>query len=98
MDDPVEGVRQDAMARALHLVYISFACFFGYAILRCLWLIEYNVPALEEVKFFTSFPLFPMCMLGGLFVMWIHEKAGVPAPIDDLMMDRIGGASMEVRT
>ena len=94
-----QTVRQDAMETlALHLVYISFACFFGYAILRCLWLIEYNVPALEEIKFFTSFPLFPMCMLGGLFVMWIHEKAGVPAPIDDLMMDRIGGASMEVRT
>ena len=35
-------------------------------------------------------------MLGGLFVMWVHEKAGVPCPVDELMMDRIGGASMEV--
>lgn len=91
-----QTVRQDAMETlALHLIYISFACFFGYVILRCLWLIEYNVPALEEIKFFTSFPLFPMCMLGGLFVMWVHEKMGVPAPIDDIMMERIGGASME---
>ena len=90
-----QTVRQDAMETlALHLVYISFSCFFGYAILRYLWLIEYAVPALQEIKFFTSFPLFPMCMLGGLFVMWVHEKTGVPAPIDDLVMDRIGGASM----
>ena len=27
--------------------------------------------------------------------MWVHEKLGSPAPIDDLVMDRIGGASME---
>jgi len=27
--------------------------------------------------------------------MWIHEKTGAPVPIDDIMMDRIGGASME---
>ena len=89
-------VRQDAIeSLALHLIYVAFACFFGYAILRCLWLIEYNVPALEEINFFTSFPLFPMCMLGGIVVMWVHEKLGSPAPIDDLVMDRIGGASME---
>jgi len=91
-----QTVRQDALETlALHLVYISFACFFGYVILRMLWLIEYNVPALEEIKFFTSFPLFPLCMLGGLFVMWVHEKCGVPAPVDDIMMERIGGAAME---
>lgn len=91
-----QTVRQDALETlALHLVYISFACFFAYIILRCLWLIEYNVPALQEVKFFTSFPMFPLCMLGGLFIMWVHEKIGRPCPVDELMMDRIGGASME---
>lgn len=91
-----QTVRQDAMETlALHLVYVAFSCFFGYCFLRCLWLIEYSVPALSGIKFFTSFPLFPFCMLGGLFVMWVHEKFDTPAPIDDLIMDRIGGASME---
>jgi len=91
-----QTVRQDAVETlALHLAYVAFACFFGYVILRLLWLIEFNVPALEKIKFFTSFPLFPLCMLGGLFVMWVHEKCGSPAPVDPIMMDRIGGASME---
>lgn len=27
--------------------------------------------------------------------MWVHEKCGSPAPVDPIMMDRIGGASME---
>ena len=62
-DGGKQTVRQDALeSLALHLVYVAFSCFFGYVILRLLWLIEYNVPALEEIKFFTSFPLFPWCM------------------------------------
>jgi len=91
-----QTVRQDAVETlALHFIYIAFSCFFGYVILRLLWLIEFHVPALAEVKFFTSFPLFPMCMLGSLFVMWVHEKCGSIAPVDALMMERIGGAAME---
>lgn len=95
-DGGKQTVRQDAIETlALHLIYIAFSCFFGYVILRLLWLIEYNVPALEQIKFFTSFPLFPWCMIGGLFVMWVHEKCGSEAPVDPIMMDRIGGAAME---
>merc|ERR1712151_686699 len=91
-----QTVRQDAIeSLALHLVYIAFSCFIGYGILRLLWLIEDAVPALQQIKFFRSFPLFPMCMLGGLLVMWVRHKLGCPFPVDDLLMDRIGGAAME---
>lgn len=91
-----QTVRQDAIeSLALHMIYVAFSCFFGYIFLRVLWLIEDAVPALQEIRFFRSFPLFPLCMLGGLLVMWVHEKLGGVIPIDDVLMDRIGGAAME---
>lgn len=92
----VQTTREDALeSTALHLAYIAFSIFFGYVVLRCLWLIEDQVPALQEIRFFRSFPLFPMCMLGGLFIMWLHQLAKVPAPVDSLVMERISGAAME---
>lgn len=95
-DGGKQTVRPDALdTLALHLVYVAFSVFFGYVILRLLWLIDDSVPALDEIQFFHSFPLFPWCMIGGLFVMWIHEKCGSEAPIDPLMMDMIGGSAME---
>lgn len=92
----VQTVRQDAIeSLGLHMVYISFACFFGYGILRLLWLIEDAVPALQEIRFFRSFPLFPMCMLGGMLIMWLHSITKSLPPIDALLMERISGAAME---
>merc|ERR1712226_1697336 len=58
---------------------------------RLLWLID----DAADIQFFRSFPLFPLCMLGGLVVMWVHEKLGLTLPVDELLMDRIGGAAME---
>ena len=92
----LQTVRQDAIeSLGLHMVYISFACFFGYGILRLLWLIEDAVPALQEIRFFRSFPLFPMCMLGGMVIMWLHSITKSLPPIDALLMERISGAAME---
>eukprot|EP00873_Tetraselmis_striata_P019768 jgi/Tetstr1/440032/TSEL_028392.t1 len=92
----VQTTREDAMeSTALHLAYIAFSIFFGYVVLRCLWLIEDQVPALQEIRFFRSFPLFPMCMLGGLFIMWLHKLAKAPIPVDSLVMERLSGAAME---
>lgn len=91
-----QTIRQDAIeSLALHLVYVAFSCFVGYGILRLLWLLDDNIPALGKIQLFHSFPLFPMCMLGGLLVMWVHQKLGVKFPVDELLMDRIGGAAME---
>ena len=48
-----------------------------------------------KVRFFTGFPLFPFCMIGGLLLQKTAQKAKVHTLIDHGQMQRLAGASLD---
>jgi len=80
---------------ALHLAVIGVAIFIGYLIKLGLLEVEALFPALAEKKILTGFPLFPLCMLGGLAVQLFLDRFAKVAPIDHQLMQRLSGTAMD---
>jgi len=80
---------------ALHLAIIGVAVFIGYLLKLGLLGIEGALPALAEKKFLTGFPLFPLCMIGGLVVQLFLARATRVSPVDHQLMQRLAGTAMD---
>jgi ESS family glutamate:Na+ symporter len=80
-----------------HLAIIGVGVFIGYLIK--LGLIQMEVafvpPAEGGRPFFESFPLFPLCMIGGLVVQLFFANFTQRNPIDHQLMQRLSGTSMD---
>ena len=80
---------------ALHLAVLGIAILVGYALkqglvaLESLWAPEANRAVL------ASFPLFPLCMIGGLVVQLVVSKGARLNPVDHVMMQRIAGTALD---
>jgi len=96
---PVAGRQTVAAASvdslALHLAIIGVAIFIGYLAKLGLIRIEACFPALAAKKFLTGFPLFPLCMIGGLAVQLFLTRAANVVPIDHQLMQRLSGTAMD---
>jgi ESS family glutamate:Na+ symporter len=80
---------------ALHLAIIGIAVFIGYSIKVVLMAIESQFFRDTEVKLFAGFPLFPLCMIGGLIVqLYISRRARI-SPVDQKTMQRLGGTALD---
>ena len=80
---------------ALHLAIIGIAVFIGYSIKVVLMAIENQFFGEAEVKLFAGFPLFPLCMIGGLIVqLYISRRARI-SPVDHKLMQRLGGTALD---
>jgi ESS family glutamate:Na+ symporter len=80
---------------ALHLAIIGIAVFIGYGIKVILMAIENQFFGGAEVKLFAGFPLFPLCMIGGLIVqLYITRRAKI-SPVDHKLMQRMGGTALD---
>ena len=75
---PVAGrltVNSDVIeAFSLHLVFVGLAIGVGMLIKGGLVLLESQSAYLSDKHFLSSFPLFPLCMVGGLAVQLLDEK------------------------
>lgn len=80
---------------ALHLAIIGAAIFVGYLIKLGLIRVESIFPALANAKFLTGFPLFPLCMIGGLIVQILLSRRAKVNPIDHQLMQRLSGTAMD---
>lgn len=82
---------------AFHLAIIGVAVFLGYLIriglMQCELLV--HTPPEGKKAFFGSFPLFPLCMIGGLIVQLLLTRFARINPIDNQLMKRLGGSSMD---
>jgi ESS family glutamate:Na+ symporter len=98
---PIAGKQTVASASidslGFHLAVIGMGVFIGYLIK--LGLIQLEVvlhpPADGNKPFFDSFPLFPLCMIGGLLVQLFFSNLTKRNPIDHQLMQRLSGTAMD---
>ncbi len=80
---------------ALHLAIIGIAVLIGYGFKQGLLQFELLSPFLAEKKILRGFPLFPLCMLGGLIIQIVVSKFTRISPIDHALMQRLSGTALD---
>ena len=80
---------------SLHIVIVGIAVGLGYLAKQGLISIEGHVGYLNRHKFLSSFPLFPLCMLGGLIVQVIEQRFDRSRLIDRGLIHRIQNSSLD---
>jgi len=105
---PIAGrltVSSDAIGTlTLHAVAIGLAVLVGYLIKEGLWLAEgrlhagLDATARERTAMHVilkSFPLFPLCMVGGLVVRWLEDRFDRHDLIDAGLVRRVQNAALD---
>jgi ESS family glutamate:Na+ symporter len=82
-------------AFSLHLVAVGLACGIGMLIKEGLLLIEAQSTYLSDNRLLSSFPLFPLCMIGGLVIQFLDEKYDRRKLIDLGLIRRIQNCSLD---
>ncbi len=76
---------------AFHASFVGLAILFGWYILNVIK----GMSAGMEPDLFKSFPLFPLAMMGGLFIQIIASKVGLAYYFDKKTFDRILGFALD---
>jgi len=98
-------VSSDAIgALTLHIVVIGVAVLIGYLIKEAAWLAEGHANAgLDEAArqrsalyiLIRSFPLFPLCMVGGLVVQFVEDRFDKHDLVDPGLVRRVQNAALD---
>ena len=80
---------------ALHLAVIGLAVVVGMAIKTVLVYLEAHIPGLSNVEIMRAFPLFPLCMIGGLVVQGVMTGFGRAQIVDHALMQRLAGTALD---
>jgi ESS family glutamate:Na+ symporter len=80
---------------SLHIVAVGIAVGLGYIAKQGLIAIENSSAYLTKYKLLSGFPLFPLCMLGGLTVQILEERFDKHRLIDIGLTRRIQNASLD---
>ncbi len=80
---------------SLHLVVVAAAILIGYGFKQLLLGLEDAVPLLSKHGLLRSFPLFPLCMLGGLLVQLLANRFDPNDHIDHGLMRRIQNTALD---
>ena len=89
-------VHADAIdSLSLHLVVVGLAIGLGILFKMSLVRLESAIPALDDLGLLRSFPLFPLCMLGGLCVQWVEMRFDSHRLIDLGLIRRIQNTALD---
>ena len=96
---PIAG-RQTVMpdsidSLALHLAILGVAIFVGYGLKQFLMFVEASLPGLRTQRIMRAFPLFPLCMIGGLIVQSCMTRFSRTELVDHGLMQRIAGTALD---
>lgn len=81
---------------AFHIALIGLAILLGYCGRELLlWSNQFFPRAVADLHIFSGFPLFPLCMIGGLLVQIIFTRAKVDYLVDKGQMQRLAGAALD---
>lgn len=80
---------------AWHIALIGIAVLIGYGFLEGLKHLEILLLPDASVRIFKGFPLFPLCMIGGIIIQQIAQKLKVNHLIDHGQMQRLSGAALD---
>jgi ESS family glutamate:Na+ symporter len=76
---------------AFHAAFVGVAILIGWFMLKSIQSLSANM----EPDLFKSFPLFPLAMLGGLFIQIFAGKTGLSKYLDRRTFDRILGLALD---
>ena len=82
---------------AFHLAVIGIAVLIGFGLKQLLIQVESLWPSLQRSHALSGFPLFPLCMLGGLMVqVFLDRFRKIPfVPLDHALMQRLSGTALD---
>lgn len=80
---------------ALHLAIIGIAVLIGYGIKVGLVAAESTINPSGVSVVFAGFPLFPLCMIGGLIVQVLITRYAKIPPVDHTLMQRLAGTALD---
>ncbi|MCK4983123.1 MAG: hypothetical protein KAS17_09385 [Victivallaceae bacterium] len=81
---------------ALHIAIIGIAILIGYSIKISFGELNAYMPAVvQELQILNSFPLFPLCMIGGLFLQFILNRIKIGHIVSHGQMSRIAGTALD---
>lgn len=80
---------------AWHLALIGLAIFIGFVMLKGLCRLEVISFPDAKVRIFSGFPLFPLCMIGGVIIQLIAQKSKFHILINHGQMQHIAGAALD---
>jgi ESS family glutamate:Na+ symporter len=79
---------------ALHLALIGLAVLIGFGMKQGFVWVEGSVFNIQE-EIMRAFPLFPLCMLGGLIVQLFLARFAKTSPVDHGLMQRLSGTALD---
>ena len=79
---------------SLHLVFVGAAILLGWLMKQGLLHLVQFLPE-KGAKIFSSFPLFPLCMLGGVIVQWFADRFDPHEHMDHNLMLRIQNCALD---
>lgn len=80
---------------ALHLAIIGIAVLIGFGLKMGLVGLESFSPYLAKHRILQGFPMFPLCMLGGLIIQIFLSKVTRVSPVDHSLMQRLSGTALD---
>jgi len=80
---------------AWHISLVGIAILFGYGLLEGLRALEIGCFPEQTMRIFKGFPLFPLCMIGGLVIQRLARLFKVASLIDRGQMQRLAGAALD---
>ena len=80
---------------AWHIAMIGISILLGYGMLKFLQFAEVKLLPECKTRLFTGFPLFPLCMIGGVLLQIFANKTKIDKLIDHHQMSRISGAALD---
>ncbi len=89
----VEAGSVDSLA--LHIAIIGAAILIGILLKKSLISLGLVFPILLEKMILQSFPLFPLCMIGGLIIQLVLSKGIKIDVVDHHIMQRISGTALD---
>jgi ESS family glutamate:Na+ symporter len=79
---------------SLHLVFVGAAILLGWLMQQGLLLVGAGLPG-KGADIFKSFPLFPLCMLGGVIIQWLADRFDPHDHMDEGLMLRIQNCALD---
>jgi ESS family glutamate:Na+ symporter len=78
----------------LHLVFVGAAILLGWLMKQGLLRVAGTLPD-RGAEIFKSFPLFPLCMLGGVMIQWLADRYDAHGHMDHGLMLRIQNCALD---
>ena len=80
---------------AWHLAVVGIALLIGFGMLRGFQAAEVALFPAAKIRVFQGFPLFPLCMIGGVLLQFCAKRLRKDLLVDRGQMERISGAALD---